>query len=395
LLKSSAPKRHRLPKDGFDVAVLGGGPGGAATALALRQLGHSVVVIERSNYEKVRIGETLPPSIKRFLVKLGVWDLFVAQNHRPAVGIRSAWGHTELYDNDLIDNPYGHGWHIDRARFDEMLVLAAGQAGAHVYRGAQLVSYVQDREGDWRLDIISGAECKHLKARFVVDATGRLARIARRQGVKRTAIDRLIAVVGFFSAARKQSADHSTLIEASENGWWYSALLPGSRIVAAYMTDADLDMLAQRRRLRHWEDQLRITKHIKARIGYRSLDAELRVFAANTSRIEQFTGRNWLAVGDAAFTFDPLSAQGVFKALHSGLRAGRLINAHFKGAKSALLDYAASLEEEFDVYLSLRAYYYRREIRWPDSVFWQRRAFSPASHGHGQDVLAASTHVDG
>ncbi len=377
LSKSSAPKRHSPLKDGFDVAILGGGPGGAATALALRQLGHSADVVERSNYEKIRIGETLPPSVKRLLVSLRVWDQFIAQNHTPAVGIRSAWGHAELYDNDFIRNPYGYGWHIDRARFDEMLVLAAEQAGARVYRGAQLVSCLQNREGDWRLDIVSDGEWKHLKTNFVVDATGRLARIARRQGMKRMAIDRLIAVVGFFSAAQKQSASHCTLIEASANGWWYSALLPDSRIVAAYMTDADLDMAAQRRRRQHWEDQLRSTKHTKARIGHRSLDAELRVFTANTSRIEQFTGRNGLAVGDAATTFDPLSSQGVFKALHSGLLAGRSINAHFTGAKSPLLDYAASLEEEFEVYLGLRSRYYRREIGWPDSVFWQRRAFSP------------------
>ena len=393
--KSSAPKRHSPLKDGFDVTILGGGPGGAATALALRQLGHSVVVVERSNYEKIRIGETLLPSVKRLLVGLGVWDRFIAQNHAPAVGIRSAWGRAELYDNDFIHNPYGHGWHIDRARFDEMLMLAAEQAGAHVYRGVQLVSCLQDRDGDWRLDIISGAERKYWNTRFVVDATGRLARIARRQGVKRMAIDRLIAIVGFFSPARGQLTSHCTLIEASANGWWYSALLPDSRIVAAYMTDADLDTAAERRQPRHWADQLQSTKHTRARVGCRSLDTELRVFAANTSRIEQFTGWNWLAVGDAAITFDPLSSQGVFKALHSGLQAGRSINAHFKHAKSALLDYAALLEEEFDVYLRLRSHYYRREIRWPDSVFWQRRAFSPAGHGHGQDASAESTNVAG
>src|SRR5260370_39876669 len=87
--------------------------------------------------------------------------------------------------------------------------------------------------------------------------------------------------------------------------------------------------------------------------------------------------------GEGAIAFDPLSAQGVFKALHSGLWAGRSINAHFTGAKSALLDYAASLEEEFEVYLGLRSRYYRREIRWPDSVFWQRRTFRMALSRYG------------
>jgi len=357
---------------------VGGGPAGAATALALNRLGHSVVIVERSNYEKIRIGETLPPDIQGLLVSLGVWDRFCAQNHAPAVGIRSAWGHAELYDNDFIRNPYGYGWHIDRARFDEMLVLAAEQMGTHVYRGTQLVSCLQCPDGDWQFDIESDGERKNLKSKFVVDATGRAALVARRQGVKRMITDRLIALVGFLSSAHERPASHYTLIEASADGWWYSALLPDSRIVTAYMTDADLDVASKRRLPWRWQDQLNRTTHTRARIERLSLDSEVRIFAANTSRVERFTGRNWLAVGDAAITFDPLSSQGVYKALCSGLRAARSINAHFSGANAALLDYAASLEEEFNNYLNTRAYYYQREVRWPASVFWRRRALIPS-----------------
>lgn len=376
--KPNAPKRQAPQKSCFDVAVVGGGPGGAATALALNQLGHSVVIVERSNYEKNRIGETLPPNIQRLLVNLDVWDRFSAQNHARAVGIRSAWGHAELYDNDFIHNPYGSGWHVDRARFDEMLVLAAEQTGTHVCRGAQVVSCLQCLDGDWQIDIVSDGRRKNLKAKFVVDATGRAALVARHQGVKRMIIDRLIAVVAFFSGTQERSACHFTLIEASAGGWWYSALLPDSRIVAAYMTDADLDVANQLRFPWRWQDQLNRTTHTRARVQRRSLDSELRIFAANTSRVERFTGSNWLAVGDAAITFDPLSSQGVYKALLSGLRAARSINAHFSGVNSALLDYTASLEDEFKNYLKTRSYYYQREVRWPASVFWQRRASVPS-----------------
>lgn len=378
LSKSSAPNRRSPLKGCFDVAILGGGPGGTATALALCQLGYSVIVAERSNYENIRIGETLPPGVRRLLVSLGVWDRFSAQDHAPSAGIRSAWGHAELYDNDFIRNPYGCGWHIDRARFDEMLALAAEEAGAHVRRGVQLMSCVHRGDGDWQLDIVSDGERKVLQTKFVVDATGRVARIARRQGVKRMIFDRLIAIVGFFAPTKERSASHYTLIEASACGWWYSALLPNSRIITAYMTDADLDVASQKRLPWRWEDQLSRTTYTKARIDWRSSDAKLRVFAANTSRIERFTGRNWLAVGDTAIAFDPLSSQGVYKALRSGLFAAQSINAHFTGVNSALLDYAVSTEEEFRNYLNVRSYYYRRETRWPESIFWQRRELTPS-----------------
>ena len=57
--------------------------------------------------------------------------------------------------------------------------------------------------------------------------------------------------------------------------------------------------------------------------------------------------------------------------------AAQAINAHFSGFNSALVDYAASLEEECRNYLNIRSCYYRREIRWPDSMFCQRRALIP------------------
>jgi hypothetical protein len=118
-----------------DVAVLGGGPAGAATSLTLSRHGHSAVVIEQSHYRSVRIGEMLPPAARPLLASLGLLDRFLAENHSRSFAVRSAWGQPNLYDNDFIFNPHGSGWHIDRARFDAMLARAAEDAGACVCRG--------------------------------------------------------------------------------------------------------------------------------------------------------------------------------------------------------------------------------------------------------------------
>jgi 2-polyprenyl-6-methoxyphenol hydroxylase-like FAD-dependent oxidoreductase len=133
--------------------VVGGGPAGAASALALRSRGFSVVVLERSDYRDVRIGETLPPSIRKLLVSLGVWDQFLAEKHSPSYGIRSAWGQDYLYDNDFIFNPYGMGWHVDRARFDAMLARNAERAGAKLYRRAQLMSCAENGIGVCHIEL--------------------------------------------------------------------------------------------------------------------------------------------------------------------------------------------------------------------------------------------------
>src|SRR5262245_28653187 len=65
----------------YDVAIVGGGPGGAATALALRAYAPSlsVVLLEASGYDTLRVGEALPPLARRLLEHLGVWESFCGQ----------------------------------------------------------------------------------------------------------------------------------------------------------------------------------------------------------------------------------------------------------------------------------------------------------------------------
>jgi len=154
----------------FDVAIVGGGPGGAATALSLRAHAPalSVVLIEASHYEAVRIGETLPPPVRSLLAHLGVWDAFQAQGHREVYGTTAAWGSAALLDNDFIYMPANTGWHIDRAAFDVMLASAAHRQGATLLLDTRVCD--SKRAGnEWRLTLSTG---QGLAARFLVDATG-------------------------------------------------------------------------------------------------------------------------------------------------------------------------------------------------------------------------------
>jgi len=88
-------------------------------------------------------------------------------------------------------------------------------------------------------------------------------------------------------------------------------------------------------------------------------------------------GNNWLAAGDAAMAFDPLSSQGIYHALNSGLLAARAIQDSQFGHQTALEEYSRETPRRFDKYLSMRAIYYGRERRWSSSAFWQRRQNAP------------------
>lgn len=359
-----------------DVVIIGGGPAGAAAALSLRSHAPalSVALVEESSYDAPRVGETLPPTVRSVLAQLGVWETFEGQGHVAAYGTRAAWGSDELYDNEFILHPAGRGWHLDRRRFDRMLAREAGRRGAHTYSGHKFTNSIQNDAG-WLLGLKSGQGSETLvEAAFVIDATGRRAAFATRLGVKKVLIDRLLGVSVTFGARDAGSTvDTYTLVEPWEEGWWYSALLPEAKLVVYCMSDADV---LKRRGLNSqaaWLELLGWTRHTAERLrGATPLHAP-SVHAAHTQRLERVTGERWLAVGDGATTFDPLSSQGILKGLRSGVLASYAAADYLKGLTSGLEKYEALTSREFEDYLSVRADFYGRERRWQGSPFWSRR----------------------
>jgi flavin-dependent dehydrogenase len=339
----------------FDVVAVGGGPAGTATTLALARRGFKTALVERTEDPPPRAGETLPGAVRNALLHLGVLDRFLADDHDPAVGNRSCWGSDEVEEVHFIHSAYGTGWHIDRQRFERMLLAAAEESGVTLVRGASLDALSFDGS-TWRVR----AGSSELNARYVIDATGRASTVARICGADRVAIDQLVGITAFFSSNGADDPQGKfTFIEASEHGWWYSAPLPGARLVVAYFTDSDLADVAQ------WNALL--PKYTRERIAAYTLAVPPRVASANTARLSSVIGPAWLVVGDSAVSFDPLSSQGILSALESALDAAQAI------ASNQLDRYAELVTERYRDYLVNRARYYAVEKRWPDSPFWMRR----------------------
>lgn len=361
----------RLAGAAFDVVVVGGGPAGAATAIALAQRGLTAAIVERSAAPFTRVGETLPPVVRVPLEALRVWESFAGDGHDPAVGNRSYWGSGQPGEMHFIATPYGAGWHIDRCRFETMLLAAAEARGVSLFRGRRVEAVSGGRDG-WTVRIP-----ETLRARFLVDASGRASALARLGGVRRVSIDQLVAATMFLSSrgAQEPADPHGmfTVIEATPDGWWYSAPLPGRRLVVACMTDADLATRAALRDVPGWRARARSTRATIDRIASYALDGAPRLSSANTSRLSSVIGPSWLAVGDAAVSLDPLSSQGIVTALECAIDAAGAIAHHLAGDPSALPNYATGITNLYRKYLVERAQYYGVERRWRTSLFWQRR----------------------
>jgi hypothetical protein len=93
-------------------------------------------------------------------------------------------------------------------------------------------------------------------------------------------------------------------------------------------------------------------------------------------------GDAWIAVGDAASAFDPLSSAGVVKALYSGKLGAFAVLDLLRGVPSGLVRYRQYVEREYAEYLTTRSQFYGRERRWRDSPFWSRRTNGAPSDGN-------------
>lgn len=365
----------------FDVAVVGAGPAGSATARWIAQRGPRVALIERSCFGEVRIGESLAPAVQPVLAELGVWPDFLALNPQPSNGTRSAWGEAALQVHSHVMNPWGCGWHVDRKAFDHMLASAAVRAGA-VLLCHTTVEACRPSAAGWELtlqDEPGNGAGGLLRARVLVDATGRGARLAPWLGARRLPLDHLVSVSVLFEGLDTEREGY-VMVEATSDGWWYSAPVPEGRMMVMLMTDGDLCGRAKLASHRPWFSRLHATAATRTRVCTGTPSWGPRVFSAITQRLcRRERQAPWLAVGDAALAVDPISGSGVVRALRSARSGAETALSLLDGRTSATIDeYETERDDECSAHLHERALYYGMERRWPNSPFWRRRAVGSA-----------------
>lgn len=381
-----------------DVAVIGAGPAGCAAALALRRAGvDSVVLVAAARGARPRFGESLPPDCRLPLSDLGLWPAFQAQRPEPCVGSASSWGGDALGCNDFLFNPHGSGWHIERRQFDAFLLEQALAAGVALRPGTAFEGAANSGGGiAIRLRAGAGA-AGTIEARFAVDASGQRARLARALGAVPQVNDRLICVAALVKLDQEQPLGQMTLLEAVEYGWWYAARVGPEEAIVVLASDAELVRERRLHEAASWRTHLAGTRHLATALGAadRATGAPpaLAVRRALSVRLDRCAGPNWLAVGDAASAYDPISSQGVHKALVEGLAGARRIAQWLREPDGAeLAGHQAWMDARFAGYLRLRDYLYGQEIRWADAPFWQRRRQATAAGLGATTTLRSPAH---
>ncbi len=182
--------------DTCDVLVIGGGPGGSTVSTFLARRGRKVIVLEKDAHPRFHIGESLLPMNMPILKRLGVFDKVEAMGV-PKMGADFALGEEEGYQRydfafALGDSP-ASAFEVTRSEFDEMLFRNATANGVDTREGVRVKSVEWEGEGPLRT-VVARAVAKdqtpvEVRARYLVDATGRDTFLGKKLGLKKRSRD--------------------------------------------------------------------------------------------------------------------------------------------------------------------------------------------------------------
>lgn len=360
----------------IDVFILGAGPAGCSVALNLSPF-FKVMMIDRKATPLPRVGESLPPAVNKLLMDMGLWDDFIRQGHLPNYGNQSAWGTHETNETDFIKDPSGHGWHLDRQKFEIWLQEKAKQRGCLFLSDTKMVDF-NWKDDFWEINISNNSRTQKLKSKLVIDASGRNPFIARQLGAERMALDNLVCAWMIGKDNPMKSLQGRSRIQADSDGWWYTTAIPENKRIIAFHTDTSIPTIKTIRSKRKLMELIQENKELGEHVCLETFSAssdemEYGTTAANSSVTKPFTGNSWLTVGDASFSFDPLSSQGIFNAMYTGLAAAESCYRFLNKEITDFQEYDSVLEKIVNVYKNRIYHWYAMEKRWKDNQFWKNR----------------------
>ncbi|HTU48777.1 MAG TPA: FAD-dependent monooxygenase [Bryobacteraceae bacterium] len=355
-------------KPNYDAAVFGKGPAACIFAIRMARCGGTVLLVPPLTKSSPKPwGETLAPRGEFLLAQLGLVDQCLAGQHVTQTTL-SCWLTPRLDKADLAFDPHGRMWHLNRPTFDHALLAHAVHSGAHILdRNSRRVSGISRQAGHWQITLASSNGEHTIQVEHLVDATGRSHSLARAMGATRILRDPLIAL---FCITEELGPDISPLlIEPVSQGWWYSLGLPQGQFLAAFITDPKLLKLSAETRQSVWDAMLDDAPYTRNRIS--ASTNMLNVVSAESARLDQMSGEGWLAIGDAAMSFDPLSSHGLCSAIEQAMHAAEILLT--RGEEAALSEFEAKRKHLFGKYTAQRRAFYRSVQRFSGYPFWQNR----------------------
>jgi len=348
-----------------DVIILGKGIAGLTLASLLKQNNINYVMVDRFEDKKqFAYGETLPPSAMPLLNQLDLLSLFEENSYRKTYGYHSCWGSDRVTDiNFYHHNPYKHGLKIDK-----QAILHALQDVAQ----PKIFTYKKSFEIQWNGENLSQIVLDKellIEGKIFVDATGRNRALLKKLHISSTSYDHLLSFSCHISKVKHPKLVHEVYVESFEQGWGIVSALNEKENVCSVFTSKGNSIHKELIQYKNWKNILATTKYLK---DFLTAEEDIKVMGgnSNSSKANEIAGENWLALGDAAIAFDPLSSHGITNALYTAMIATKAIQENLNNQKT-LQQYDETLHLIFNQYLQSKNQLYLSERRWKEAPFWR------------------------
>lgn len=315
-----------MTSEQFDVAVIGSGPGGSVCSTFLAQRGYNVVMIEREEFPRFHVGESLLPGTQPIWERMGIAEKLQHSGHTFKYAGEFRVGRfpnrNEIYStigyfhnvprSDFSPRPYAY--QVERAVFDKQLQDCAVEHGVTLWEKTSVLDVLLDGNRATGLRLRRNGEEMLLRPRFIVDASGRRCMMGRKLDcIVLDPIIKTSAAFGHFRGVTRDPGYRQGFFNGYfvPHGWvWFIPLAHDIMSVGtvqnrpatdSWSNNPEENLLATINKYKFIQDRFRNAVQVGRVRGLKDLAYETTTF----------TGEGWLSVGDANFFVDPLYSSGV------------------------------------------------------------------------------------
>jgi flavin-dependent dehydrogenase len=315
-----------------EVLVIGGGPAGATTAAFLARRGRSVVMLERDCHPRFHIGESLLPANVPILERLGILEqvrqIGVLKRGADFPAANAAGFNAFRFDRALGSTP-GYAFQVRRDEFDQLLFSHAASLGVEAHDGARVTRVDVSTDGVVAMVETRGGETWTVRARYLVDATGRDTLLGKQLGIRRKhPRHQSAALFAHFRGVTGRSGEDAGNISiyVHEHGWAWMIPLRGGLMSVGIVAQPALFRMRRESPAEFLRNVLDRVPQARERMSAAEMVGNLHATGNYSYLCDRIAGPGWIMVGDAGAFVDPIFSTGVYLAMRSAERAAAAID---------------------------------------------------------------------
>lgn len=317
-----------------DVAVIGGGPAGAALATFLARRGHRCLIFEQSKFPRYHIGESLIPHTYGAFDRLGLLPKLKASHFPVKRSVRfvsrNGKESSPFYFSETIPGEGAQTWQVERSEFDQLLLEHAQQNGATIIQPVKVQNVILEDGRAVGVCVLRNGQPETIRARVTVDASGRATVIGRQLGLKREVPGLNKASVWSYYRGGKRlpgiDAGETTIFAITQGGWFWYIPLPDDVVSVGIVASPEYLFAASQEPETIFPRQVCQCLPLAERLLDATQIGPVRMIEKLAYWNSATCGDGWVMIGDARAFLDPIYSSGLFLALASAELAAECIH---------------------------------------------------------------------